>query len=361
MKVTSATMPRMSTIVYTDGACSGNPGPGGWAWAVPDGPFGSGAEAHTTNQRMEIMAAAEALDALDGPVTVVSDSTYVVNCFNKKWYVGWKAKGWKNSKKQDVANQDLWRPLIEHVLERGDVTWKWVKGHSGDQWNDVVDRLAVEAAMTQQGRSGDRPPDTLGPADLVGGAAKPAASAPAAATPPAPSSAAGKPVGHLVVVLGHRPPELGGYEPNFLHAAVQRRLGDILAAQAQLDEDLVLVTGLQLGTEQLAAEAAIDRGVPFVVVQPFPDPDARWPSESRGAYKRLLSAAREVVLLQKKPVKSNDDVRRAMGQRDAWLTRIADAAIVVWDGRDPMLAKQVKALEKEVGDEVWIIDPAELG
>jgi ribonuclease HI/uncharacterized phage-like protein YoqJ len=338
----------MATIVYTDGACSGNPGPGGWAWAVPDGPFGSGAEPHTTNQRMEIQAAAEALAAIDGPVTVVSDSTYVVNCFTKKWYVGWQQKGWKNSKKQDVANQDLWRPLIDHVLERGDVTWRWVKGHSGDQWNDVVDRLAVEAAMTQVGRSGDRPPDTLGPADLP--KAEPAAVAPSG----------DRPTGHLVVVQGHRPPELGGYEPNFLQAAVQRRLGDILTAQQQLDEDLVLVTGLQLGSEQLAAEAALDHGIPYVAVQPFPDPDARWPKDGRAAYRRLLDGASEVVLLQKKPVNSPSDVRRAMGQRDAWLTRNADAAIVVWDGKDPLLAKQVKALEKQVGDEVWIIDPAEL-
>jgi ribonuclease HI/uncharacterized phage-like protein YoqJ len=353
-------MPGMATIVYTDGACSGNPGPGGWAWVVPDGPYASGADPHTTNQRMEIEAATEALYAIDGPVTVVSDSTYVVHCFTKKWYVGWKAKGWKNSKKEDVANQDLWRPLIDHVLERGDVTWQWVKGHSGDEWNDVADRLAVEAAVQQQGRSGDRPPEILGPADAVGLAA---AAPPDTATSDASASTGpnNRPEGHLVVVLGHRPPELGGYEPNFLQAAVQRRLGDILAAQAQLDDDLVLVTGLQLGSEQLAAEAALDRDIPYVVVQPFPDPDAKWPAASRESYRRLLAGAREVVLLQKKAVRSPGDVRRAMGQRDAWLARVADAAIVVWDGKDALLGKAVRALEQQVGDEVWIIDPAELG
>jgi len=350
----------MTTIVYTDGACSGNPGPGGWAWVVPDGPFASGADAHTTNQRMEIEAATEALYAIDGPVTVVSDSTYVVHCFTKKWYVGWKAKGWKNAKKEDVANQDLWRPLIDHVLERDDVTWRWVKGHSGDEWNDVADRLAVEAAATQQGRSGDRPPEVLGVADTVGiGSWVPPETERSSTTATkAPSS--NRPTGHLVAVFGHRPPELGGYEPNFLQASVQRRLGDILDAQRQLDDDLVLLTGLQLGAEQLAAEAAVDRGVPFVVVQPFPDPDSKWPSSSRAAYRQLLEAARDVVLLQKKPVRSPGDVRRAMGQRDAWLTRAADGAVVVWDGRDALLAKQVKALEQEVGDEVWIVDPAEL-
>ena len=351
-------MPRMTTVVYTDGACSGNPGPGGWAWVVPDGAFASGADPHTTNQRMEIEAATEALYAIDGPVTVVSDSTYVVHCFNNKWYVGWKAKGWKNSKKEDVANQDLWRPLIDHVLDRGNVTWQWVKGHSGDEWNDVADRLAVEAATTQAGRSGDRPPEVLGVADPVGLAAGAPPQAPAPAV--APVGPANGPTGHLVAVFGHRPPELGGYEPNFLQAAVQRRLGDVLAAQAQLDDDLVLLTGLQLGAEQLAAEAALDHAIPYVAVQPFPDPDAKWPSAGRAAYRRLLDGAREVVLLQKKAVRSPGDVRRAMGGRDAWLTRSADAAIVVWDGRDALLGKAVRALEQQVGDEVWIIDPNEL-
>jgi ribonuclease HI/uncharacterized phage-like protein YoqJ len=351
----------MTTIVYTDGACSGNPGPGGWAWVVPDGPFASGADAHTTNQRMEIEAATEALYAIDGPVNVVSDSTYVVHCFTKKWYVGWKAKGWKNSKKEDVANQDLWRPLIDHVLDRDNVTWRWVKGHSGDEWNDVADRLAVEAATSQQGRSGDRPPEVLGVADAVGlGAWAPPEPEPVTKASSAAGGPTNRPAGHLVAVFGHRPPELGGYEANLLQAAVQRRLGDILDAQRQLDDDLVLLTGLQLGAEQLAAEAAVDRGVPFVAVQPFPDPDAKWPSASRAAYRRLVDHAREVVVLQKKDVRSPGDVRRAMGQRDAWLTRAADAAIIVWDGQDALLGKVVRALEQEIGDEVWIIDPNEL-
>ena len=106
-------------VVYTDGACSGNPGPGGWAWAVaPDGtPSAAGGEARTTNQRMEITAALEAVRTLaaGGPVVVVSDSTYVVNCFRDRWYVKWEANGWRNAKKQPVANADLWRPLVELV------------------------------------------------------------------------------------------------------------------------------------------------------------------------------------------------------------------------------------------------------
>lgn len=137
-----------TTIVYTDGACSGNPGPGGWAWAVaPDGtPSGAGGDRTTTNQRMEIYAVLDALRQLDDavPVRVVSDSTYVVNCFRDRWWVRWEANGWRNAKKQPVANADLWRPLIELVRNR-DVTFEWVKGHSGDRMNDLVDGLAVAA------------------------------------------------------------------------------------------------------------------------------------------------------------------------------------------------------------------------
>ena len=137
-------------VVFTDGACKGNPGPGGWAWAVaPEGePHGSGGDPATTNQRMEVCAALEALRALapDGgrPVEIVSDSTYVVNCFRDAWWKKWERNGWKNSKRQPVANDDLWRPLIE-LVRSGDVTFRWVKGHSGDPMNDHVDALAVAA------------------------------------------------------------------------------------------------------------------------------------------------------------------------------------------------------------------------
>ena len=131
--------------VWTDGACSGNPGPGGWAWATRDGRQASGGAVMTTNQRMEIQAALEAVTALGGPLVVVSDSTYVVNCFRDGWWRGWLARGWVNTAKKPVANRDLWEPLIVAVNARGDVTFRWVKGHSGDPMNDLVDRLAVEA------------------------------------------------------------------------------------------------------------------------------------------------------------------------------------------------------------------------
>lgn len=141
-------------VAYTDGACSGNPGPGGWAWAVESGPSASGGERASTNQRMEVQAVLEALRELlrvsgggVGRVRIVSDSTYVVNCFKQRWYVKWELNGWKNSQKQPVANQDLWKPLV--ALVKADVhriEFVWVKGHSGNPMNDLVDRLAVAAA-----------------------------------------------------------------------------------------------------------------------------------------------------------------------------------------------------------------------
>ena len=136
--------------VWTDGACSGNPGPGGWAWATEDGRQDSGGAPLTTNQRMEIQAALEAVRALDGPLVVVSDSTYVVNCFRDRWWQGWLARGWLTSAKKPVANRDLWEPLVSTVLDRGDVSFRWVKGHSGDPMNDLVDQLAVAAGQRQR-------------------------------------------------------------------------------------------------------------------------------------------------------------------------------------------------------------------
>lgn len=98
---------------------------------------------------MEVQAALEALRVLGpepGPIEVVSDSTYVVNCFRDNWWRGWISRGWKNSQKQPVANRDLWEPLIELYRSRDGISFRWVKGHSGNRMNDLVDRLAVDAA-----------------------------------------------------------------------------------------------------------------------------------------------------------------------------------------------------------------------
>lgn len=148
-----------ATIVYTDGACRGNPGPGGWAWAVPGGRWVSGFAAHTTNQRMEITAVSEAVLVLEGPLDIWSDSTYVVNCFRDGWWRGWLARGWKNSQRKPVANRDLWEPLVDVYRSRPDeLIFHWVKGHGDDPLNDFVDRLAVEASVTGVGGSGNGSP-----------------------------------------------------------------------------------------------------------------------------------------------------------------------------------------------------------
>jgi ribonuclease HI len=146
--------------VYTDGSCLGNPGPGGWAWVVPQGRFESGADPRTTNQRMEITAPLRALQSLEAAaggegILVRSDSAYVVNCFVQRWWAGWKRRNWRNSQGKPVANRDLWEPLLALALDPGiGVRFEWVKGHSGDHWNDVVDELANTAASTGAARSG---------------------------------------------------------------------------------------------------------------------------------------------------------------------------------------------------------------
>ena len=103
---------------------------------------------------MEIRAVLEALRALEGPLVIASDSAYVVNCFKQRWYVGWQRRNWRNSQGKPVANQDLWEPLIALALDTSrKVRFRKVLGHSGDPMNDLVDRLAVEAATTGVGRS----------------------------------------------------------------------------------------------------------------------------------------------------------------------------------------------------------------
>ncbi len=145
----------MPTVVYTDGSCLGNPGPGGWAWAVSGGPYASGAEPHTTNQRMEVTAVLQALQSIAGPLEVVSDSAYVVSCFEQRWWIGWQRRGWRNSAGKPVANRDLWESLIALALDPArQVSFRKVKGHSGEPMNEFVDQLATQAAAAQQGVTG---------------------------------------------------------------------------------------------------------------------------------------------------------------------------------------------------------------
>lgn len=133
--------------IYTDGACSGNPGPGGWAAILMAGGAKkemSGGERDTTNNRMELMAVIEGLKALKRPckVDIYSDSAYVVNAFKQNWIGKWVKNGWKNSAKAEVANSDLWKELI-NLTAMHNVTFHKVKGHADNEFNNRCDELAV--------------------------------------------------------------------------------------------------------------------------------------------------------------------------------------------------------------------------
>ncbi|MCB0918442.1 MAG: ribonuclease HI [Actinobacteria bacterium] len=138
----------MATVtIYTDGACKGNPGPGGWGALLVSGEHErplSGGERQTTNNRMELTAVIEGLNALNQPceVTIVTDSTYVKDGITS-WIHGWKRNGWRTSAKKPVKNVDLWQALDE-ALTPHQVRWEWVKGHAGHPGNERADELANE-------------------------------------------------------------------------------------------------------------------------------------------------------------------------------------------------------------------------
>lgn len=142
--------------IWTDGACSGNPGPGGWGALLKAGTHEKelmGGEYETTNNRMELMAAIEALQALKRPsrVRLHTDSTYVKDGLTK-WIHGWKRNGWKTAAKKPVKNKDLWQAL-EEACKRHDIEWVWVKGHAGDEGNERADELARLAARQKKDAS----------------------------------------------------------------------------------------------------------------------------------------------------------------------------------------------------------------
>ncbi len=138
-------------VIYTDGACLGNPGPGGWAWAVSKSEYDSGFEAQTSNQRMELTAALQAIKRFENQkLLIVSDSQYLVRCFKDYWWRKWLSNDWKNSQRQPVKNQDIWSELIDYYLKAGEgnIEFQWVKGHSGVDMNEFVDFLATSSAKT---------------------------------------------------------------------------------------------------------------------------------------------------------------------------------------------------------------------
>lgn len=340
-----------ATRVYTDGACRGNPGPGGWAWAVHGGPWAAGHDPDTTNQRMEIRAVIEATRAIDGPLVVVSDSTYVVHCWRDGWWKGWIAKGWRNSQRKPVANRDLWEALVPVFRDRGGFSMEWVKGHGSDPMNDLVDRLAV-AGSYGRGGSGHGAP----PAELIERADRPG---PTAGSGPVRSGTSGDPIvardgrvpeGWRLVVIGRRGATSGDTTSDRRCVV---RLAEVLAAQQELHPDLVVLSGLRAGAEASGARAALLAGVRYVAVLPYPDPLGGRPDEDLAEFQHLLDAAERVVTLERRRPAGLDLRRASLGRRDGWLRSVADAAIVVTDGEDPEAELAVRRFGDAVGDELW--------
>lgn len=144
--------------LYTDGACINNPGPGGWAavWVKDNEPIGdviNGSDPETTNNRMELMAVIEGLkqSPAENPtpkIQIYTDSKYVMDAFEKGWLANWQKNGWKTASKKPVKNKDLWLALYEQT-EKVSISWNWVKGHSGNHFNEMVDNQARFAAEQQ--------------------------------------------------------------------------------------------------------------------------------------------------------------------------------------------------------------------
>lgn len=145
------------TEIYTDGACSKNPGPGGWAFVVVEQGIATyntgGSEKHTTNNRMELTAILEACKYIDTqPETkwaIYADSAYCINCYSAGWWRKWMSNGWMTSQKKPVLNQDLWEKLIPY-FQRPDISFCKVKGHANNQFNNIVDELAVSWRMENE-------------------------------------------------------------------------------------------------------------------------------------------------------------------------------------------------------------------
>lgn len=160
-------------VIYTDGACLGNPGPGGWAAILRYGEHEkalSGRFRRTTNNRMEMRAAIEALNGLKRPclVALYTDSSYLRDGITK-WVNGWQRNGWRTASKQPVKNQDLWQALLAAVARHapaGGVEWRWTKGHAGDEYNERADALASQEAA--QVTNQDPVDEETSPADQAG-------------------------------------------------------------------------------------------------------------------------------------------------------------------------------------------------
>lgn len=250
---------------------------------------------------MELEAVLRAVESLPGPLRIHSDSTYVVNCFNDRWYEGWRARGWKNSQKKPVANRDLWEPLIDAYLERADeIEFLWVKGHSGNVWNERADELAVaaaEAVVAESANTAGAPAGNGPDAEAVG-----------------PDSAPWL-RDRALWVTG-----VGDPTPDQLDEL--SRILDGLAPGRD-----VVVSGLRRGVELIAAESARARRIELAVVLPFADPAARWPANDRQRFDSLVAAADHEVVLGGNPTQPG----AAVTARNAWVLDHVIGVIAVGD------------------------------
>ena len=269
--------------------------------------------------------------------------------------MNWQKNGWKNSQRKPVANRDLWEPFVElYEARAGEITFQWVKGHSDDPMNDLVDRLAVQACVTQQPAAGDHPPDpaTLGPPDAPRARSAAATAAPAKRrrararrSPPRPRS-------------GPRRPSWAGGRRTPWPTDVRRRLAELFAAKATLHPDLVVLTGLRLGAECWRRRRPSTPRCPTWRCCRTPSPTGRGPRTTAAGSPSWSRRPASVVTLEKKRPESRADFRNALARRDGWLAANVHEAVLVWDGDDRSLAELHRKLVKRLGEEeVWVLAP----
>lgn len=288
---------------------------------------------------MELMAVYQAIKANPGPLVVVMDSTYVKDGL-EKWSKNWVKNGWQTKDKKPVKNREIWEPLVALRDKRGsELSFEWVKGHSGHPLNDFVDELAVAERDKVRGAAG--------PGSGSGGV-KLADMDSAQQREERRKRDSRIPEGHLLVVLGMA--ELPS-------DSVQSKLRDLIAGYREIYEDLVVVTGLRPGAEQLGAKAAIAADVPYVALVSFPGQENSFKPEAKAQYRDLVGRARSVVNFERKVPADKDGFIKAMKRRDAWLANAADQAVLVWDEMDNRFDRLYSDLDKRLGVELTVLHP----
>jgi hypothetical protein len=279
------------------------------------------------------------------------DSTYVKDGL-EKWSKAWARNGWRTKAGQPVKNRELWEPLVLLAGERaGEVTFEWVKGHSGDPLNDLVDELAVVQRDAHRAVLGGATPGAPGGGGKLADLSAAEQRAERRLRDPR------IPAGHLLVVLGHGPDKLGGWDPNPIADGVRRKLVDIFAGFHAIHPDLVVLTGLRPGAELLAAEAAIRADVPYAAVVAFPGMDRNLSAASRARFADLVGRSSAPIAFEKKTPATDDDFRKAMRRRDSWLVNAADQAILVWDEADDRFARVWSDLDRRLGADLIVLHP----